>query len=297
MEEGKKKIFEEFENKRKEISELKSVLNRLNDQKEKFFQEKEKASNEIKILIRQVKEFKEKRDRLTSQVKAQKSSKSELDAQISSKIEEAKKIRAELEALKKKYRLEGDPSQIRREIARLERIIEREAISFDKEEKLMKRIKELKRKLEDFSVINDEWKRLKVVNDEIDHLKAERESAYGKVQEFAKKSQSEHEHLIEINNRIDELKEKEKEAYAKFMELKNQFNEINRQLKEKLPELNALREEIEKHKIKVRTDRKEKERLTLEEKRDIAQTKLKTGQKLTTEDLLALQGDFLDEDK
>jgi uncharacterized coiled-coil DUF342 family protein len=296
MEEPEKKIYDDFETKRKEISEFRSKLNELGEQKEKAFSEKSRYSREIKELIHKVKELKGKRNSLTTVVKEDKDKKNTLTEQIDKKIEEVKKLRAEVDDVKKKYKLEGDPFMIKKEMARLERVIETEAISFDKEQKFMKRIKELKRKLDDFSVVSDVWKKIKTLSDEIDKLKDERENYHGQVQDNARKSQHEHEQMIELSRKIDELKVKEDEANKVFMEYKEKFGEANKQLKERLPDLNVLRDELDKHNIKVKKEKQQKERLTIREKREIASRKLKSGEKLSTEDFLALQGQYEEED-
>jgi uncharacterized coiled-coil DUF342 family protein len=283
------KAFAEFENKRKEISELKAALNTLNDQKERLFDEKERYSREIKDLIRKVKALKDKRNDFTKLVKEDKDKKTDLEGNIEGKIAEVKKLRTELDEIRKKYNLQGDPFSIKREMARLERTIETEAISFDKEQKLMKRIKELKHKLEDYAVVSDTWKKIKQFSDEIDKLKGAKESYHSQVQDNAKKSQSEHEQMLTYSQKIDELKVKEEETYKKFIEAKEKFNEANKALKEKLPDMNDAKDKLDTYHTKAKNEKQHKEKLTLKEKADLARKKLTSGEKLTTEDLLALQ--------
>ena len=95
--------------------------------------------------------------------------------------------------------------------------------------------------------------------------------------------------MLEYSKRIDELKIKEQEAYRKFLEAKEKFSQVNAKLKEKLPGISAIKNKLETFNIQVKEEKQKKERLTLKEKGEIANQKLKSGQKLTTEDLLALQ--------
>ena len=67
---SQKELLEELNVKRKEISELKEGLNKLNDEKEEWFRKKEELFSKIKAGINQIKDFKVKRDSLTNEVKA-----------------------------------------------------------------------------------------------------------------------------------------------------------------------------------------------------------------------------------
>ncbi len=85
------------------------------------------------------------------------------------------------------------------------------------------------------------------------------------------------------------IKTKEKSAFEKFMEFKKKFNEVNEQLKNRLPEMNKLKEEADKYNLESKKKKKEKEEQFLKSKEDIVKEKIKTGKKLTTEDLLVFQ--------
>ena len=142
--EEKKESYERLENLKKTITELKANLNSINDKKEAAFEKKNKISVEIRESIRKIKDSKSLRNDLTKQVADSKEKRQELNEQIKANIEKIKELSQKKKDISSKYNLQGDPSRLKAEIDRLEMIIETEAPSFSKEQKIMKEIKEKK---------------------------------------------------------------------------------------------------------------------------------------------------------
>jgi len=98
-----------------------------------------------------------------------------------------------------------------------------------------------------------------------------------------------HEEILKISAEIDKIKVDEEYAFRKFSEFKKKFNGVNEQLKEKLKEMNHVKEQLDK----ISTEKKEKIRLEqelfLKSKEDAVNEKIKRREKLTTEDLLVFQ--------
>ena len=109
----------------------------LNDQKEAWFNKKESCGKDISKLIKKVKTSKAKRDLLTKKVKADKADREKYNEKAKKKIEQVKKLNKEKAEVQKKHHIKEDPSTIKKQIQKIETIIETEAISFDKEKKLM----------------------------------------------------------------------------------------------------------------------------------------------------------------
>ena len=75
----------------------------------------------------------------------------------------------------------------------------------------------------------------------------------------------------------------------KFDVYKKDFNEVNTELKTKLDGLRAVKKKLEDNKIEFEESVKEYEKKSLDERKREIDEKMKTGMKLTTEDLLILQ--------
>jgi uncharacterized coiled-coil DUF342 family protein len=280
----------DFENKKKSVDELKKELDLLNSEKEKWFLEKDKYSKEIKSKIFQIKELKQKRDVLTNSVKEKKKEKEPIDKNINEILEELKKVKAERDSIYKKHNLSGTPDLINNQIKKLEKYIETEVISFDKEKKIMKQINELKSKLSEFKVVFDINDKIKDINKKLRDLKNNKKDFSIFIKKNASESQKYHNQLIELSKEVDILKKSEEEAFNKFSDFKKKFNEVNYILKSHYSDLNIIKDQYRKKKDKDNKIKYELQKKTLEEKHIEVEQKIKKGKKLTTADLLAFQG-------
>ncbi len=306
-EEEKKKNMDEIRN---EVLKLREDLNRINTEKEKHFVEKEKLNKQIATLIKQVKEKKGKRDEINESVKLTKDKRDELVQSLKDKIEIIKKIkRPETPTRTEKFEKYGErgergergkrkstnPAEIKKEIEMMEHKIETDAMSFDKETKMMKLIKEKKKELAEIEKAHSNQGEYFKLDGEIKELKRILNFETKGQKNRAKESQGNHEEMITISKEIDELKKKEKEEFEKFVEFKKQFKEINDSLKEKLTVLGENTEranvEIREKKEKKKKEFKEKESVDLSKLKAEVNAKMKRGEKLTTADLIVFQGD------
>jgi uncharacterized coiled-coil DUF342 family protein len=287
--EDKKRLFDEFDKKRKEIAELRTVLNQVNEEKEKWFSEKEAVSREIVATIASLKDIKRARDEFTAKVRSIKVKKEAVVTDIKARITEITALRQQKFDVAKKHDLKGDPIRIKHEIDRIETRIETDVFSFETEQKLMKKLKELKSQYSQFSEFTVVAEKMRDISRAIDELKNQEKEHKRDIRRYAKDSQTEHEKMLDLSKKIDELKVKEKESYDRFLEQKNQFSIANTKLKELLGEAGELGDSVKEIKEQKRHDKEMKERLTLEEKKNLVTEKIKTGKKLTTEDLLVYQ--------
>ena len=287
--EEKKQLSKQLDKLKKEVIGLKVNLNQIDEQKESAFQEKEKITQDISKLIKGVKTAKQKRNALTKEVKTLKQKRDELNKQVVSKISEIKSLDKERKEIAQKYNIKEDPSHIKEKIEQLEEKIETNVMSFDKEKKLMKIIKDLKKKYNEANVISNVWEKLNALSKEVSALKKESQNVHEIIQTKAKESQANHEEMLKLSKDIDELKVKEEAAYKNFFEQKQKFNEVNTALKEKLLELNKLSEKLSELKVKSQQERKKRQDDLLKDMETLVEDKIKAGKKLTTEDLLVLQ--------
>lgn len=291
----KKILLRQISKLRKEITELRIKLNDINEKKEAQFEEKEGHSKKISELIRNIRAAKSQRNSYTDEVKRLKERRKELNKQIKDKIQEAKSFNKERKEISKKYNIQGNPALIKEQIEKLEYKVETEAVPFSEEKKIMKKIHDLKQDLEEINKVSDVWNRLHAINSNIEKLKTEANSVHTKVQENAVKSQEKHEEMLLLSKEIDEFKVKEQEAYKKFTELKEEFTGINEKLKERLVSMNEINEKIKQVKTQKKIEKQEQEKITLQQKTEIVEDKIKKKKKLTTEDLLVFQKNIVEE--
>jgi uncharacterized coiled-coil DUF342 family protein len=271
-----------------QAQELRTKLNALNDEKEAWFGKKKDYSEQIKQEIQKIKESLKERNELSSIVKEDKKKRDELNKIISEKIKEAKSMQQPAEQTEKRL----NPHEIKRQINLMEKKIETEGLSFDKEKQIMKAINKLKKHYQEALAEEQKYGAARGLSKEISDMKKEANETHKGLQEKAKESQKHHETLIAESKKIDDLKKLEKEAFDKGMELKKQCTEIHEQLKKLLPELQEIKE-TKRHEYEQRQKAfEEQKNKTLQEKAKSVEEKLKSGKKivLTMEDLLAYQG-------
>jgi len=289
--EEKQQLFEVLNKKKEVVKTLRSKLNEINDQKEKFYSEKNKHSTDIRNIIRNVKDAKSSRDKLSGSVKDEKKTRDELNQKIKDKIEVLKKMEKDKQDILTKHNIQGDPGRLKKEIERIEYNMETSVMSFDKERTMMKQIKLMKTKYKESEKVSGVWKKINELAKEIEQLKQEANLFHKKIQVQAKQSQEKHEVMIDSSKMIKDLKKKEKDANTNFLELKKQFTEMNDKLKGELKETNDLYGKLDINKEEMKKDRNNKQKQTIEDKKKEVDEKLKKGGKLTNEDLLAFQSD------
>ncbi len=274
---------------KKEIGEIKGVLNTVSAEKERLFKGKSEADRSITELIKKVKVLKTERDELTAKVKAAKEERAPLSREIKEKIAAFNEAKKKREATKGKHATTSNPATIEREIKALEYKIETEALPFEKEQKLTKIIKQKQKELDLASKNVEMHAESRTISKEIDALKKKSEELFRTIQENARESQKKHEELIAISKKIDDMKKERESLFEKFTEHKTTVKEASGKLKEKIGTLNQMNEQYAASREKSIAERKEKTEQILKEKENEVEEKLKKGKKLTAEDLLVFQ--------
>ena len=289
QESERKELFDKLNEHKKRISELRDSLNEANSQKESWFEKNSNIGKEISKQIHEIRQLRSTRDKLSNEVRELKKERQNYNGIVTSKIKQIKEINSKKENVSKKFNFKGDPSRIKEDIAHLETKIETEVISFEAEKKIMQKIKELKKKYDEFKKISKVWGEGRELSKEIDDSKDQAEEIHKKIQNKAAESQNSHEKMIGLSKEVDELKKKEKEAFGKFAEYKQRFSELNNQLKYELLKLKDIKEKLDIDKKERINIIHEGEERTLKAKEEEVHEKIKNKKKLTTEDLLIFQ--------
>lgn len=287
-EEEVKKLLDELRNFKDEIAVLKKKLNTVNKQKEDWFSKKADVGNQIKEKITEVKNLKKKRNELTNKVKDLKKQRNELNTKISSNIKTIiEKKKDAVPVFERGKRI--SPRKIKAEIDALEQKIETQPMKFDAEQRMMKKVKSLKKQLKEMGGLDDSKKSLGVISKETDKFKKSANQLHKTLQDTAKESQELHEKLIEISKKIDDLKKQEEESYQKFFDHKKEFTNLNNELKDKLKSMQEIKTKLDENKVELSAETHKKQQKTLKQKTKEVEEKISKKKKLTTEDLLIMQ--------
>ncbi|MDP3765166.1 MAG: hypothetical protein Q8R04_01510 [Nanoarchaeota archaeon] len=286
---GAKELVEELNKYRLEVSKLRNALNELDTEKEACYKKKEEFSAKIKDSIQKIKDNKNKRDALTLQVKELKPKRDGVNKGLPLKSAELEKLKKERSELAKSLNVKESPSRIKQQMEKLEFKIETDTVSFETEKELMRKIKELKKDYDKASILEESNKKIREILDNAGAMKKEANEAHKLMQEKARQSQILHEQILKLSVEIDKIKVDENEAFRKFSELKKKFNEANFQLKEKLREMNGVKNALDRISSDKREKRKQEIESILKSKEEIVNEKIRTRKKLTNEDLLVFQ--------
>jgi uncharacterized coiled-coil DUF342 family protein len=183
----------------------------------------------------------------------------------------------------------GDPMMLKKEIKKLEFKIETEGVTFEKEKELMKVLSKMKKQYESTKGIEDIERKLSFKFRELRELREMMDMTKKIVQVSAKESQKHHVELIESSKEIDELKKKEDTFESEGSKYKSEIAAINDELNAKMNRMDELRKVLGENNVKLREDVEKSNHEILKQKDNAVQEKIKTGKKLTTEDLLILQ--------
>lgn len=288
-EEDKKGLFDDLRKAKDEVALLKKKLNEVNKEKEDWFSKKSEFGNQIKSKINSVKDLKVKRNDYTNKVKKLKKERNDLNTKISENIKELKANKPEVPKSRDSRDRGKSPKKLKTEIEGIEFRMETEPMSIEKEQKLMKMLKALKKELVAMGGYNESKGNLKKISKDTDKLKKKANEVHKDLQDIAKKSQELHETLITESKSIDNLKKAEEDAYNKFFESKKKFTELSQELKEKLKGVGNVKNKLEENSIELKEEKAKKDTKKLKEKAKEVEEKIEKKKKLTTEDLLIMQ--------
>jgi uncharacterized coiled-coil DUF342 family protein len=276
-------------------AQIKEQLEQLNEKKEEAFRRKQEISAKIAEKINQVSEYKKSRNDLTKQVRDLKVERDKLNAEITAKITEIKAAqpqKPETPAAPAPVGPKGErlnPHELQRQIKALEQKIETVPMSFDAEQKTMKMIKAMKKQLDAFQGAVAHRGELHAKSKEIDALKKQANTLHAKVTQMAKQSQEHHEQLITLSKEIEDLKKGEETAYQEFLAAKQEYMTLSGDVREAQNEQKQARQAERKEQEKAKKQKEAEDQKTLKERAKEAEDKMLRGEKLNTEDLLALQ--------
>jgi uncharacterized coiled-coil DUF342 family protein len=271
---------------------LKEKLEKLNQKKEDAFHRKQEISTKIAEKINQVNEYKKARNDLTRQVRELKVDRDKLNTEITAKIGEikaAQPVKVEMPQVTGPKGERLRPGDLSRQIKALEQKIETVPMSFEAEQKTMKQIKVFKKQLDQFQGAYEHRGELSAKSKEIDALKKDANALHAKVTQMAKQSQEHHEKLITLSKDIEDLKVQEEALYQEFLAAKQEYMAMSGDMREVQAEQREKRAAERQEKDKQKKAKEAEDQKTLKQRAKEAEDKMTRGEKLTTEDLLAMQ--------
>ncbi|MDI6737043.1 MAG: hypothetical protein QME12_00820 [Nanoarchaeota archaeon] len=273
-----------------EVQGLREKLNELNQKKEEWFKKKEELKAEIATTIARIKDAKGKNDVLNKDISGFKASRDEFNAQVKELIAKIKGLNKKKDCMLAKSKFKGIPSEVKGRINRLEESLETQAFTFDKEKKIMKEINNLKKQYESVKCIYDVQKEINDVSHQITEAKKKGDEFHNKLRERSGSNKESYESFIQLSKDIGKLKKTQEEAFANFIKFKQEYAEASKVLKEKMDAARGVAEVEAGERRQKQRERKYDERKQLKERANVVKEKLRSKKKLTTEDIITMQG-------
>ena len=258
----------------------------LHAEKEKLFSEKKSYSDKIRAAIAQSKAAFAQRNEHTQHVKELKKSRELYHSVVQEKAKSISRDEPTHPVTSTGTRV--SPARLLQEMEALERKIEQDALSFDKETKIMKLIKEKKKQYKALKAAQDKLDQQRQVVAGLQEARHQADEAHTNVQSVAAQSQQAHEQFLALNKDIRQLKTASDAVYALFLNKKKEFVALEKLLNEKLTTLSQLDHQASHQRENIAHQHHVQTVQHLQSKREEILTKLKSGKKLSTEDILIM---------
>ena len=285
--ESKKEALRALE---KEFQEAKGTLSSLGKAKEDAFNQMRSFSTTLKSLNQKLDSLKGERDELSKKVQSAKVQRSALNKMVK---DSSKVLKSTRDSNPSSYnsgfrggryqKKEKSPSQIRKEIDSLELKLETEAMAFSKEKEIKKTIKNLKSELSSKTELEETMALAKDASKEFHSVRKAAEDSHKKVQEFADLSQEKHQAMQEVLTQIKEQRKLRDPKGKEYAAKKEEWTKQKAVVDDLADQVRALKDELGMQSQKEMKNQ-------VKEKAKVAEEKFKSGGKLTTEDILAMQG-------
>jgi len=279
------------------VDSLKAKLQEVNKKKEEWFTKKEELNKEIAGLIHYLKET-------NPQIKEKKQRENELrrrrddcNKRFRESLEQSKMLAQDRKALYDKYGQITSPNSIEKKIEKIEYSIETQALSLDKEKKLMSQIKELKKILGETEVVGDYKTKMGEISKNIVEAKEEADKCHSELKEITKENRKKFKEYLAKSKRVNQLKKEQRQAFKSFVTYKSEFAELSKKLpvKVKITHVQIKKKKIKRPQQKdsnnnrVQIDIINNARIIDQRVKEV-EKKMREKKKLTTQDIIAMQG-------
>ena len=273
---------------RKEISNLKDTLEKTREEKEDIYQKRNSLREKVGGRIKEIKELKSKKDKDSLGLQEEFREKDVINKEIGILINNIKALNEKRRIIKKEVKIDKNPDMLKSLINKLEEKIETEVLSIEEEKRVMKRLNKLKSEYKEIKVIVDLNNEYNKMSEDIDFKKKKLNDLKNKIKDNMEKN-SEYEGFMKISKEIFETKNEISALNNQYFQYKSDILKNNILLKEKLKELNDIKNDLDLIDKKLLEEKENKKQDIISQKKSVVEEKLRMGHKLSTEDLITFQ--------
>jgi uncharacterized coiled-coil DUF342 family protein len=281
-------IIEELEEKRNNLNikaeEYKTQRERFNAETKKLAEKRDTLNNKVKNLIRKASEHRKNRDEINVKVKEAKIAREQLNRDYNTKMEQLNQLK------KEKLPKGGVPlGKLRAELKKIEFKQMTSVLTSDKERELVEMLSQLQNEIREREKLLEKNTEFQEAIKELKESKESAEQQHKLVSTLAERAQSEHERMVNLFEESDSLRREADNAQEKFIEAKLKADDQHRNHILYIKQVRELDKIISGLRRKRRKAKQSKSKTQAKKEAAEIYERFKSGEKLSTEDLMSLQ--------
>jgi len=280
--------LEELEQKRNIINSDAEKHRRLRDDLNKQTKEwaikRDGLNAQVREFVEEAGKRREERDSFNQKVRESKDLRDEWNQKVTKIYEEVAVFKKDIPEEK------GTPiKQLKRQLNELEYTQQTQTLKKEQEADIIKKISLLAREIEEKEKAMEHGAEAKEAYQRLRDAKAQAETYHKAVSEYAEKAQVAHDAMIGFYDQADRLRKEADAAQEKFIECKTQADEEHKKHIEQIKTIHEMDKDFNEAKGKVKAAKKKKADSEFKKEAKEIFERFKAGEKLSTEDLMALQ--------
>ena len=256
----------------------------LNDKTKEWAEKRDELNAKVRKLIEEANAKRENRDKLNAEVREAKASRDEWNRKFNDLSDKAMALRRE-----KMPKSGLSIRKLKAELRALEKKHMTSVLSADKEKALMKEMSQMDAKIKEMEREIEQFSEVKVAEKDAREAKDNAENFHRMVSELAEKAQIEHDAMLKLYEEADVLRKEADAAQEKFIETKLAADEQHREHIEHIRHVHDFDKIISGIRDKTKKYRRDKDDTSAKKEAEEIFEKFKSGEKLSTEDIMLLQ--------
>ena len=284
MDESIESLIQDKDDFQKKANELKEKRNQLHSKSKQFADDRDSLNSTVREIRNKISEHKKKRDELNERVKHAKEQRNKLNksfSDIKKKIERLEKERASSSGT--------NINELRKQLRALENEQMTQPMSPQKEKKIIEVISGIHTKIKEAENKLNKDPKLKKAIEEEKIIKQKAEKQHDLVEKLATRAQEEHEGMMDLIRQLDNLVKKVNTIQENIVMTKIEADGVHKEFIECVDKIHDLERNISSTQEKKRRAKKAVEATYAQKEANEIFERFKRGEKLSTEDLMALQ--------
>jgi uncharacterized coiled-coil DUF342 family protein len=284
MDESIENLIQNKDDFQKKANELKEKRNQLHLKSKKLADDRDSLNSTVREMRNKISDHKKKRDELNERVKHAKEQRNKLNksySDIKKKIERLEKERASASGT--------NLNELRKQLRSLENEQMTQPMSPQKEKKIIEVISGIHTKIKDQENKLNKDPKLKKALEEEKIIKQKAEKQHDLVEKLATRAQEEHEGMMNLIKQLDNLVKKVNVIQENIVMTKIEADAVHKEFIESVDKIHDLERNISSTQEKKRKAKKAVEATYAQKEANEIFERFKRGEKLSTEDLMALQ--------